>query len=328
MNKLSNADKLKLPRYAESGATFDQSQNVNSLLRQSQLDWIFPGYFDWISNKNLEKASRKAFPIPNEWCFFPAPSISITGPLRADEIYPLLMSGFAEPVRQTKRIIGPRSVELLDGRVLTDLSAIIFCTGYDMDIPILDDQNPYTNPNEPPNLYRNIFPLHSDPAVRSSLAFLGHAIIPFPGLVMHELAAMSILQVWLGRSPLPPLREMKRWHSCHIASRRALLSKQSTKSTYYVALLPEAEHIFWLDQMAGTGIFAHFGWRSWLSLRAWKFWWAQNDLYQLCRTGFLNPAIWRIFDMGKRKPWKDAPLQIFQDSTLAAHRARQRRLNL
>ena len=266
--------------------------------------------------------------MPNEWGFFPAPSISITGPLRADEIYPLLISGFAEPVRRIKQVVGSESVELLDGRVLSGLSTIIFCTGYDMDIPFLGKYNPYTSLGDPPELYRNIFPLHPDPAIRASLAFLGHAIIPFPGLVMHELAAMSILQVWLGRSPLPSLHEMRLWHKSHIAARQALLSKQKIKSTNYPALLPEAEQIFWLDQTACTGIFTHFGWRSWLSLRAWKFWWQQNDLYQLCHKGSLNPAIWRLFDMGKRKPWKDASHQILRDSTLAECRARQRKLNI
>ena len=151
------------------------------------------------------------------------------------------------------------------------MDAIIFCTGHNMDIPFLDDHNPYTSPGEPPNLYRNVFPLHPDPAIRSSLAFLGHAIIPFPGFIMHELVAMSIPQVWLGRSPLPPLHEMKRWNRNHLASRQALPSKQKMKSTHYAALLPEIEHIFWLDQTAGTGVFAHIGGRSWFSLRAWKF---------------------------------------------------------
>lgn len=245
--------------------------------------------------------------------------------MKADQLYPLLKEGCAEPVPEIRKVLGPRSVSLRDGRVLDDLDAIIFCTGYHMDIPFLGDYNPYSVAGAPPALYRNIFPLHPDHSIRGSLAFIGHAIIPFPGFIMHELVAMSIAQVWLGVSPLPSLPTMERWHQMRLNWRNSLLAKQKIKSTHYPGLLPEAEHIKWLDETAGTGIFAHFGWRSWFSLRACVFRLKHRELYGLCRTGLFTPAIWRLFDMGKRKPWECAVSQILEDNLMAQRRAIHKR---
>lgn len=278
-----------------------------------------------MDDKALEKLSKAAFPVPPEWRFFPAPCLAITGPLKADQLYPLLEAGFAEPVREIEKISGPRSVMLKDGRVLEDLDAIIFCTGYHMNIPFLGAYNPYGVADEPPALYRNIFPLDPDRAIQESLAFLGHAIIPFPGFVMHELVAMSIAQVWLGTSRLPTLRTMEKWHRKRLRWRQSLLARQKVKSTHYPGLLPEAEHIRWLDETAGTGIFAHFGLRSWLSSRALRFRIEHRELHESCRTGLFTPTIWRLFDMGKRKPWDGAMSQIREDNAMAQRQVNERK---
>ncbi len=70
----------------------------------------------------LQYFSRKAYgDIPESWGFSPAPSIAVSPPLIADELYPHLKSGFCEPVPEVANIAGPRSVELKSGRVLEDI---------------------------------------------------------------------------------------------------------------------------------------------------------------------------------------------------------------
>lgn len=124
----------------------------------------------------------------------------MTAPLMADAIYPHLESGFAEPVSQVQRITSPHTVELKDGRILTDIDTIIYCTGYDMAVPFVPaEYNPYPVIGEPPVLYRNIFPINKDPAIRNSLAFLGHGALAFPGFVQHEWISMAISQIWQGK---------------------------------------------------------------------------------------------------------------------------------
>lgn len=271
--------------------------------------------------------SRRAFPdVPAAWGLTPAPSAETTNPLVADELYPLMASGFCEPVPAAARVLGPRAVELRGGdrgRVLEDLDAIVYCTGYDLAAPFVEPAHqPYPLPGGPADLYRGAFPLHPDPAVRGSLAFLGHGFVAFPGYVKLELVAMAVVQVWRGAARLPPLVEMERWHGGWLAWRGDLLRRQESEATFYVGTMPLADHLLWYDQAAGMDVFSHFGM---FSRRAWSFWWRDRELYNKCANGCFSPAIWRLFETGKRKAWEGAREQIFKDD-LAARTATQKRL--
>lgn len=284
----------------------------------------FPSLLNWIMDKAINSMSKKAFPnIPKKWNFSPAPSVSTTSPLIADEIFPLLQNSFLTPCSQVKRITGPKTVELTDGTTLADIDAIIFCTGYDMAVPFLPaEYNPYPIIGESPLLYRNIFPLHPDPTVRTSLAILGQAAVPFPGFIQHELLSMAISQIWQGKASLPSYDEMQAWHRSHLAWRADVMARQSIKSTFYVAFVPFSSHVRWLDAMAGTGLFEHFGWWSW---KAWRFWWQDAELYRKCKSGLLTPSMWRLFETGRRKAWVGARSQILEDNACAERQVRERK---
>jgi dimethylaniline monooxygenase (N-oxide forming) len=315
---------LQFPRYTADHAAFDQVQNLNFFFFQDFMSIWFPNLLNWIIDKAIVSISKKAFPnIPEEWNFSPAPSIAVTPPVIADEMYPLLESGFLKPCSQVKRITGPKSVELTDGTTLNDIDAIVYCTGYDMAVPFLPaEYNPYPVVGENPLLYRNIFPIHQDPAVRSSLAILGQAAVAFPGFVQHELISMAVSQIWQGKTALPSYAEMQEWHRSHLAWRADLLSRQKIDSTFYVAFQPFSSHFHWLDAMAGTGIFEHFGW---CSRKAWTFWWRDRELYRKCKSGLFSPSMWRLFETGGRKAWTGAKSQIFADNECAERQIRERK---
>ena len=283
----------------------------------------FPSVFNWLIDKALQMMSKKAFPYqPKEWKLSPTPSVATTSPLVADAIYPFLKSGFAEPVSPVQQITGPKSMQLTDGRVLEDIDTIIYCTGYEFSTPFVPPEyNPYPVLGEPPVLYRNIFSLHPDPAVRNSLAFAGQCGIPFPGFVQFELTGMAISQVWRGKSQLPPLSEMEQWHRNRLAWRQNTIRKSKVDSNFYAVFVPFPDHLAWLDETAGTGLFKHFGLFSWT---AWRFWWSDPEFYTLCKTGLLSPALWRLFDMGRRKPWAGAKAQIKADHEFAGQRSKER----
>ena len=304
---------IQFPRYTADGAVFDKSQSLALLFLQLFLATWFPNFTNWLYDTVILRMSAKAFPnIPKAWNLSPAPSISVTPPLIADEIFPLMRSGFVEPVSGVSKITSSKSVELTDGRLLSDIDVIIYCTGYDMCVPFMtDDINPYPATGEAANLYRGIFPLHEDPAVRNSLAYLGHAGVTFPGFVQYEMIAMAVSQIWLGKSTLPPFDEMKAWHGKHLAWREDVMTRQKIKSTFYVVVMRIADHMKWLDKTAGTGVFDHFGW---LSAKAWYFWWTDRSFYNICLNGLLSPALWRLFDTGKRKRWPGAREQVLQDN--------------
>jgi dimethylaniline monooxygenase (N-oxide forming) len=221
-------------------------------------------------------------------------------------------------VPEVARITGPRTVELKSGRVLEDIDTIIYSTGYHSWIPVdfePQDLNPYAYPGAPPDLYRNVFPLSRDPAIRNSLAFLGQGGIAYPGFSQHEVQGMAVSQIWQGKSSLPPLEEMQQWHQDYLTWREDTTKRYDGKSTFYTYFLPTPDHVDWFDRIAGLGIRKHFGLvERWTNLDAWRFWWQDRRLYYKCLNGLTSPALFRLFDEGKRKTWSGAREQIFIDN--------------
>ncbi|KXS97434.1 hypothetical protein AC578_8824 [Pseudocercospora eumusae] len=238
-----------IPRFAEDGSVFDKMPPLWFTLFSIYLSAIWPAAFYWILDTLLGIASKKAYPnIPPSWGLSPAPSIAVSSPLITTELYPHLESGACEPVPAIKRITGPSTIELTSGRTLPNIDTIIFCTGYDFSIPLTlspQDLNPYPNPGDPPYLYRGIFPLHPDPEIRNSLAFIGQGAIPYPGFCQFEILTMAISQIWRASSSasLPPLPEMQAWHLNFLQWRHHTIRKYSATSSFYVAILPMADHM-------------------------------------------------------------------------------------
>ena len=285
----------------------------------------FPTMWNKLADSILVKMSKKAFPLQlehKEWNMLPAPSIAVTTPIVADELYPLMASGFATPVAAVRRITGPKQVTLTDGRVLDDIDSIVYCTGYDFDVSqfVPTEFHPYPIKGKSPYLYRNVFPLHHDPSIRNSLAFLGQAAIPFPGFAQFELYGLAVSQVWQGNSKLPGLKEMEQWYHDNITWRTGLMEKYNHFS-FYTAFVQANDMMPWLIETAGTGILEH---TSWFSLRAWSFWWEDRAFYRLVTGGLFTPPIWRLFETGKRKAWSGAKEQIIKDNKFAEKRASER----
>lgn len=310
-------------RYTPTGTTFDQDLTLGFTKFQIWLTDVAPSLFYWLLNTMLRRMSLTSFPNqPESLTALPVPSLETTAPLLADELYPLLNSGFVKPVGAVKRVVGPKFVELADGRVIDDMDQIIYCTGYDPCIPFIDkEHDPYPVVGEPPVLYRNTYPLHSDPAVRNSLVFLGHAAVVFPGLVQHELITLATCMIWTGKSQLPPLEDMRKWYSDNRAWRNNVKRRQKRISTFYTFFMPFSDHLRFFDSMSGTDVFSHFGW-SW---KAWQFWWSDRELYNRCMKGLFTPTIFRLFDSGKRKAWPQARAQIIHDQNFAVERAAKRK---
>ncbi|EXJ58179.1 hypothetical protein A1O7_05604 [Cladophialophora yegresii CBS 114405] len=316
-----------MSRYTHDGKTYDQAQTLSVLFLQIFLTKWFPRVWDWIFDTAIQSMSKKAYPHQRrEWNLSPAPSSTTSPPLIADAIYPFLESGFAEPVAAVKQIKEPNDILLTDGRLLKDIHTIIYATGYESAVPCAPPEyNPYPVPDEAPMLYRNAFPLHGDAAVRESLAFLGQGGIAFPGFVQFELVIFAVSQVWRGKAHLPPLSEMQDWHQGHMAWRRDVIGRSKFDTKLLPVLLRLPDQIEWLDKAGGTGVFAHFSWfGGWFSWRAWRFWCEDRRFYRLCKDGLCSPAVWRLFNMGGRKPWVGAKEQIIRDNELAEKRREER----
>lgn len=335
---------LLLPRFTELGEAFDTTMKLPLVFVQSWLDKNMPRLGFWLFDKMCNNASSKAFPdLPKKLGLLPAPSLAISTPLMGDTIYPFLESGFAEPVPAVKHIIDGNTVELTDGRKLSNIDSIIYCTGYHFNIPedlvprpgsntSSADYHPYPNgPGHNPYLYFNMFPLSSDPSIRDSLAFLGQGATTYPGFVQFELAACSISQIWRGNKSLPPRDEMLAWYEQHSKWRVEQTGKYNAPEggTFYPSMIPFHSYFDFINRTAGTGIFEHFGGKfsglfNWTS---WKLWWNDRELYDLCTKGILSPTVFRVFDYGGRKAFeRDEAVkrlkkdnELFKKATKAKH---------
>lgn len=189
-------------------------------------------------------------------------------------------------------------------------------TGYDCDIPqdlIPRPDNasepwchPYPDgPNTNPFLYRNIFPLTSDEHVRNSLCFLGKGGFSLPGFVQFELQAMAISQIWQDNAHLPSPPEALQHHQNHSKSRadKAKRYNVETGGAFYPILVPISDGLPWLDNVAGTGLFANLGgmFNGLFNRKAWSLWWHDRKLYNILMKGVFSPVAFRVFDTGKRK---------------------------
>ncbi|KAH7135352.1 hypothetical protein B0J11DRAFT_556211 [Dendryphion nanum] len=100
-----------------------------------------------------------------------------------------------------------RGVEFEDGRVETDIDAVIFATGYFYSLPFLEKVEPELigDGSRVQNTYQHIFY-----APRPTLSFLvlNQRVIPFP---MAEAQSSVIARVYSGRLSLPPYTEMRQW---------------------------------------------------------------------------------------------------------------------
>lgn len=328
---------LMLPRYLADGSIMDTSTTVKGAFAIAFLNRYFNSLWNWILQRMLVSISKAAF-SPMLESLNPPPPMAVHVPTVGDPLWPLLNSDFTDIVPSIRRIAGPRQVELSNGQVLDDINAIIYCTGYEFSLPDglfprvadKDTENsfldPYThskNADDPPLLYRNIFPMHENEAIRNSLALIGHGYILFSGFVQFELCAMSVAQIWAGKSALPSWPGMQAWRTKHLQNREHLRKKYKPLrgSTFYPGGLDYTDHLQWWDHTAGTGLYDNLGGVTggWFNWRVWKLWWNDYQFYKVLTSGFFSPLIWRMFDTGKRRAldWETGRAMILRENESA-----------
>lgn len=112
---------------------------------------------------------------------------------------------------------GQRAVRCADGRVETDIDAILFCTGYYYSLPFLESLEPklIETGERVQNLYQHLISID-----HPSLAFIGlpSKMIPFR---TSEGQAAVISRIWSKRLELPSKIEMRNWEASLISEHGA-----------------------------------------------------------------------------------------------------------
>jgi len=101
-----------------------------------------------------------------------------------------------------------RAIRFIDGQVIKDIDAVVFCTGYLYSYPFLpQSMKPplITDGQRVLNVYKHIF-YTADPTL--TFLTLPWNIVPFP---VAEAQSGAVARVWAGRLQMPTLQEMQKW---------------------------------------------------------------------------------------------------------------------
>ncbi|KAH0442394.1 dimethylaniline monooxygenase 2 [Colletotrichum camelliae] len=299
---------LVLPR-VKDGKPVDHTINVRYVTWQRVFERFFPSLVEKLFNDFGKRLQDEAFNIRPEWKLSPAPSLKKYLPLFSDNLTDSLESGAVQSVDGVSRIVGPKNVELTDGKVIK-VDTIIYCTGYMSDYSLLDPKYDPTRETTPdwaaargsrgkplPRLYQGVFSL-SHP---HSLAFQGAVALTMSQFQINDLSSMAVTQVWKGRSALPPQEEMEQAVDKH----HAWMVELAREGSVLPQTVNPYQWVDWADQTAGTGVNKYLGW-GW---KGWKFWFQEPRLCSILMGGVYSPHIYRIFD-GKRKKWDGARTEI------------------
>jgi dimethylaniline monooxygenase (N-oxide forming) len=276
--------------------------------------------------KSLQSLQNNAFPdIPEEWGLGDAPPLQHKMPILGDELYPAVKEGKLKLIGPIRRVVGESWIEVSDGQII-EADAIVFATGFKSDYSLLGAWDPSRSPpaswtgakgsnGRPlPRWFMGVFSLDFP----DSLANIETIQFSLSSTVNSDLASMAIAQVWAGNSLLPSSKAMA---SKVDADNAAVISlgQNDDVQTYFRAPF---EWGVWADRMAGTGVIERaFGW-GW---KAWWFWLWDRKMYTLLRAGILSPHIWRLFDVGKRRPWSGARREIVKVNEMLAAKSEQMR---
>ncbi|KAK0904076.1 hypothetical protein LTR57_018877 [Friedmanniomyces endolithicus] len=290
-----------LPRILNNGTSLDHGASYRTSAMGDILGKLFPKLAvkfidDWVA-----AISKQHYKLDPQWRInTPTPSLAKQNPTVSDTLYPALQSGAIISTHAPKRFTGPHSLELEDGTLLSSLDALIFCTGYRLDLSYLGPHDPtITTPasNDTPRhhdynsplLYQNILS-HQHP---DSLAFIGMALVLFPAFPMADLGSMGLAQLWKHPSFLPSSTPSS-----------PPPPKWRTNSPATVPGAPASPPYPTPPDIAGTKLDEHL---SYTSLAAWRLWWEDRELSGLLMDGVYSPHAWRLFESGgRRKRWEGA----------------------
>ncbi|KAH6648794.1 flavin-binding monooxygenase-like-domain-containing protein [Truncatella angustata] len=315
-----------LPRVMD-GKAFDHSMSYRVGCITRQLASWSPWAWATMLTKALRTAQFKAFPWLKSHNSFSSPRVPPTAPMLhrvpifSDDLAQNLRDGSVKSVVGVHEINGPRTVMLTDGSVLSDIDAIVICSGYHYDFSVVSGAGnpidatkapdnyrriqaaPYYEPESPfPRLYQG----YISEQYPESLAFLGHMLVLGPPFVIYDLATMALASIWSGNAPMPTDTAMSRDINAHYDFIVKALHNDRVphpgvringKATYN-----------WMNEAAGTGVTDLLGN---FSIAACKLWWTDRHFYNLLMDGASVPAVYRLFDMGRgRKPWNGARKHI------------------
>jgi len=142
----------------------------------------------------------------NSWGIKPDFRINQAHPTISQELLHRVGNGTIRIKKGVIKMIDENSVLFEDGFTIKNLDAIIFCTGYHISLPILNNNGINIGEKNEIQLYKNVFSPHLPP----TLSIIG-LIQPWGAIMpMSEMQARWICQVLLGNKGLPSIEDMEK----------------------------------------------------------------------------------------------------------------------
>ncbi|KAM4059016.1 flavin-binding monooxygenase-like domain-containing protein [Hirsutella rhossiliensis] len=216
-----------LPRMFR-GRAFDHrlTRRSSTILRSAAA--LSPRIVSSLMGKIMRLVQNMAFPWLKSHESFLSPRVADglfhRQPIFSDDLPTCLKGEGVEIFHGIKEVTDARSVTFTDGAEMTNLDAIIFCSGYHYDLSIIQGPGYPADPAYAPDRYERLnsalFYNPQDPFPRlyqgilserypESLAVLGHLFAMKPILAFNDLATMALASVWSGNYLLPCAGEMK-----------------------------------------------------------------------------------------------------------------------
>lgn len=302
-----------LPRFLKDGSSIDHGLTYRLSLVADNLDTYAPSLSRYFMNTFMHRTTTSQFGQPDpEWRIFPAPGAINQVPTVSDTLIPALRAGTVTSTHEPTRILlNGTDVELADGTILKDIDTIICCTGYELDLSVLGQNDPTLLPNGKhdsrfhPRLYQNIFSLQHP----HSLAFIGIAIILWPAFPLADLSSMALTQLWSSHpesASLPSQLDMEDWYRAHCAWVLSV-RRGSPRGKIIKLLVRQSPWLQFVQNAAGTNVGMHLDYGS---RKAWELWWNDRKLSKLLMDGIYSPHLFRLFEYSEsgagRKAWDGA----------------------
>ncbi|KAK4570103.1 hypothetical protein LTR86_003073 [Recurvomyces mirabilis] len=308
---------LLLPRILNDGTSLDHAATHRTFAIRDFLEAFVPQLASRFIDNMVASIQKKHYEFDPQWRIdTPTPSLTKRNPTVSYYIYDALRAKKVISAHGIKRYAGPRSLEMDDGTILEDVDAVVYCTGYRLDLSWLGKYDPtVVNPDSSnkkqhdytaPRLYQNVLS-HDHP---DSLAFIGLALTIFPAFVIADLSAMALAQMWSKPELLPPHHETQDRFAKHKAWRARVNAMPNPLGKGPPSLQVETgQFVAWVQDVAGTQVNEHL---SYNSPAAWRLWWQDRELCKMLMDGLNSPHSYRLFDgRGRRKAWDGARDAVF-----------------
>ncbi|MCJ1416901.1 hypothetical protein MMC32_003240 [Xylographa parallela] len=301
---LSHRKGMNIFPRTHAGVPLDLKFPRRSLTIKNLLARLTPRFSQWLFDREVRALTTSVYTLDPAWRIHPPPTIVSHQPTITDTLIPCLRAGRIASVHGIQRFLAPRSIELLDGTVLTDIDAVILCAGYQPRLDLMPDHNPTSTPQTaafiaktgyrgPPlaRLYQNIFP----PAHAASIAYLNYNALTEGAVPVGDLASLAVAAVWANQYALPSPAAM----DAHIDAHHAWVAALAHGDTVYAGIVNEGPWLAFLHEVAGTRVNEFLGY----GLQGWAFWVREWRFCNLCMGGVLSAHVYRLWGRGR---WEGA----------------------